>query len=268
MRVVYAAVAVAVVATLPTRAYGGELEACATDAEHAADLRDAGHLRDALRAFESCSKDACPRVVREDCRNGVAEIRRSGPHLVLRARDTEGHDVADATLTIDGESVGPDALATGTLVDPGKHVVRATHARFTSAEQIVVTTALDGLRTIDLSLGPPSAPASGAPHEAPHQVYAPARNRTAAWVVGGVGLAFVAGFAALGTWTYSDYRDLENTCGTHCDHDDVNRVRTHGLIADVSLGVGIVALAVGTYLWFTAPTRTTEARGSAALVAW
>jgi hypothetical protein len=92
-------------------------------------------------------------------------------------------------------------------------------------------------------------------------------NHAASFVFGGVGLALVAGFGAIATWTYLDYQHLASTCSPGCGDDAVSSLRTRALAADVMLGVGLASLVVATILWFTAPSgRSTAAHNALRVV--
>src|SRR3954451_23774361 len=95
-----AILAAGVLTTRPVAAEVPSAEACASTAEHATDLRDAGHLREALGSFAICARAECPRIVREDCRRGLQAIN-DGPHLLPRVRDRAGNDVLDVELLLD-----------------------------------------------------------------------------------------------------------------------------------------------------------------------
>ena len=226
-------------------------DACASTAEHAADLREGGHLRDAVSSFAVCARDECPKVVREDCRRGLQSINEDGPHLVARLRDTAGRDVLDAELSLDDTPLSPDARSRGVLVDPGTHIVKARRAGAVVSERTVVVAAADHLRTVDLALE--SAPTAMAPASV-------AKRSTVPWVVGGVGLGLLAIGGALGTWTYVDYRDLDHDCRPDCTTSRIDPVQTRGLVADVVMGVGAVTIIAAVVLKLTegtsSPSRT------------
>jgi hypothetical protein len=63
----------------------------------------------------------------------------------------------------------------------------------------------------------------------------------------GVGAVGVGGFAGLGAWGRYKESKLELTCAPRCSKSEVSKVSTKYLLADVSLGVGLVSLAVGAY---------------------
>jgi hypothetical protein len=62
------------------------------------------------------------------------------------------------------------------------------------------------------------------------------------------------GFAVLGLSAPSDPSSHESApCASTrtCNPDDVDAIRTRYALADVCLGVGVVALAAATWLWLT-----------------
>jgi hypothetical protein len=71
----------------------------------------------------------------------------------------------------------------------------------------------------------------------------------------GVGAAGVTAFgvlAALGQHDLDEMRKDPGGCAPNCNEADVTAARTKIIAANVSLGVGIFAAAVGTY-WLLAP---------------
>lgn len=246
-------------ASPPASADEPTAELCASTAEHASDLRDGGKLREAATSFAACARDACPRIVREDCRRALADLQGKGPHLVPRVRDAAGHDVLGLALTLDDAPLPDDVHVSGMLVDPGPHVLRARRDGVVVAETTVLVAAGDGLRTIDLALPAPPAPVT--PRAAPPAARLPL-------VVGGVGLAVVGIGAALGIATYADYRALRDDCSPGCSAARVDPVRTRGLVADVLVGTGLVTLAVAVVLRLGAarpPSARTAATPSTGL---
>jgi len=76
-------------------------------------------------------------------------------------------------------------------------------------------------------------------------------------VLGGVGIAGVAGFVALNLVGAHDYDGLKHGCGasTGCSGADIDPVRTKYYLSYVSLGVGAAALAGAVVVYLVAPTR-------------
>ena len=78
-----------------------------------------------------------------------------------------------------------------------------------------------------------------------------------ALVVGGIGVVALGSFAIFGIGGKNDVDDLQK-CKPTCPEKDVDSARTKLIIADISLGVGIVALGVAAYMFFTRPTVDTS----------
>jgi len=71
-------------------------------------------------------------------------------------------------------------------------------------------------------------------------------------LVKGLGVVALGSFAFFGLSGKGEVADLQG-CKGHCAQDDVDKARTKLVIADISLGVGIVALGVATYMFVTRP---------------
>jgi hypothetical protein len=69
-------------------------------------------------------------------------------------------------------------------------------------------------------------------------------------VAAGVGVVGVAGFTYFGLKAHSDLSHLRQTCAPFCAPSDLSTVKHEALAADVSLGVGVVALGVAAYSFF------------------
>ena len=60
----------------------------------------------------------------------------------------------------------------------------------------------------------------------------------------------IGSFAIFGISGKSDVDDLQK-CKPNCEEDKVDSARTKLIIADISLGVGVIAAAVSAYLFIT-----------------
>ncbi len=225
-----------------------QAEVCAQAAEGASDARDAGRFHDALARYQTCAVDACPRIVRDDCRAGLASIRSDAPTLIVRVHEKSGADVAAAAITIDGAVVSTEDAAAGVIVDVGAHVVRVSADGFGKSEQSLVVGKLDRGRAVEVVLTPVAPPPPVVPLET-------TKNRTPAIVVGVGGLVALGVFGVLGSISLAGYDKLSGSCPTKCTQSDIDTAHTEGIIADVALGIGVVALVVATVLWFTAPAK-------------
>ena len=133
-------------------------------------------------------------------------------------------------------------------VDPGPHSVLVVAPGRESLS--TVTVAVDGetLRVV-AAPGPSTGPlvAPEAPPAAP--------AHTAAWLVGAAGIASLGvgtyfGARALAERSLSDVSCAGGVCGSALGRDAYESARRDAVVADVALGVGIAALAVGGYLLF------------------
>ncbi len=100
-------------------------------------------------------------------------------------------------------------------------------------------------RPIDVEFAPPLPPAALSAHAEPPK---PFRLERSDYVFGGIAVAGLATLAYFGGTGLYDAHQLKTSCDSFCDHDDVNAVRAKLIIADIGMGIAIVALAVGLYL--------------------
>ena len=68
---------------------------------------------------------------------------------------------------------------------------------------------------------------------------------------GGVGVIGIGSFAFFGVTGKNDLNDLKSTCAPNCEPSKLDDAKTKLLIADISLGVGILALGGATILFLT-----------------
>ena len=85
-----------------------------------------------------------------------------------------------------------------------------------------------------------------------------------AYSVAGVGLAT---FAIAGALALAKDAQLEDDCSPNCTNAEVNLLSTEALVADIGLGVGLVAGAVGTILLFNRQSSE-PAQASIAVSPW
>ncbi|XXY50055.1 hypothetical protein WME91_02750 [Sorangium sp. So ce269] len=112
-----------------------------------------------------------------------------------------------------------------------------------------------------LAAPPLAAPPRAAPAERP----APAAIPPLAWAAGGVGVAGIGVFAVVGALSLDAEAELRATCAPRCPGDDVRAIRVQHAVADIGLGVGVVALGAAAWLYLTRPAAATPppARASA-----
>jgi hypothetical protein len=240
-------------------------EACAKQSEQATELKESGKYEEALQLFERCAQDSCPKIVKQDCRKGLSEIRTQSPYLTVKVTDDAGIDVAGVIVRIDGNLVSVEALVAGVLVNAGDHKVEAVDDVRGTASQIVTVVRGERVRAVTLVLKSKIAPQ---PIDTKHigsqgadlrtlKPLEPSRNRTPAIVVGSAGLGFAALGGVLNLTAYLDYTSLDKECAPRCG-DRADGARTRATLGNVSLVLGASSLLVATVLWFTAPSKATN----------
>ena len=85
-----------------------------------------------------------------------------------------------------------------------------------------------------------------------------------AWVFAGASVVALGSFAIFGTIGRSDLDDLRGRCAGHCAEQDVDRAWTKLVIADISLGVGVVAAGLATWLFLSPRARAVTAHAGIA----
>lgn len=228
------------------------VDACLRAADDGQRLRDQGKYLRARAAFLECSKDACPGAVRTECLSWLRDAEQAIPTVVIAARDSAGNDLTDASVYVDGDRVLDRLDGKPLAVDPGRHELRVElGARSLRREILLVAAEKNRVLTFEL----PPAPARARPTAREPSVVEP--TGTTPWLgfaLAGVGALGVGSFAYFGLTAKSDLDALESDpCAETrtCAESDVDSVRARYLIADVSLGVGLVALGAATWIFAT-----------------
>jgi hypothetical protein len=244
-----------------------EKAACVRASEQGQRLRDEGKLTKARDAFITCARSVCPAVVKKDCDGWLSDIEQSIPSVVVSAQDPGGGDVTAARVLVDGQLLAEKLDGRPLMVDPGEHTFRYEYPGAPPVEEKVVILTGQHNRVLKVKFGgpssavtppPPSATAT-APPPPPVETSRPAPP--AVFVLGGVGLAALASFAYFGASGRSDISDLRSTCAPYCAQDQLDSAKKKLLVADISLGVGVVALGAAVVLFVTRPTVQVPSTG-------
>jgi hypothetical protein len=228
--------------------------ACATDASDGQKLRDEGMLLAARAKFVQCSREQCVGGVSTDCAKWAAELESRLPTIRLSARDASGQNVVRVRTLIDGQLVAETLDGKPIPVDPGSHKIRFEAAGHAPIEQEAVVREGERARPIVVTLPFNSEPPAENLEPPPPKK----RERSTPWplfVVGGVSLAALGMFGYFGLTGQNDKTGMATSCAAShtCRSIDVDSARTNLIIADVALGVAIVALGVGAYMLVVKP---------------
>jgi len=242
-------------------------EACANAYEKAQVDRKAHRLVAARTSLAYCAQKHCPAIARHDCTTWLAEVDAALPSVVFEIKQ-EGKLVRDVRVSIDG-SVALEKVEDGAAVplDPGAHSLKFERPGSRSVTQEVIIVQGAKSRLLSITLEPD---AHGAPRPAP----APSSSGTSnggepadraatpepsskppilAWVFGAIAVGGVAGFAGFGLRGVSDENMLRRDCAPECSQRRIDFVDTMYLVADISLGVAIVAAGVSAYFFIARP---------------
>jgi hypothetical protein len=229
--------------------------ACIDAVERGQSLRDQVKLIRAKASFLTCASNACPEIIQRDCAQWIAELETRIPTVIITASDASGHDVVYARVLVDGEHFADRLDGIAVPVDPGIHTFRLEPTNGPPLEQTVVIreaekyqkehfTLLAAAPTPAVVALPPS-PRGTEPGTSDRAGYGTGAITAAS--VAGVAAGFFAGFAIAGV---ADVNHLNTSCSPRCSPGSVAGARVDLQIADVSLGVGVAALAVATWLYF------------------
>lgn len=226
----------------------GGKEACFSAYEGAQRLRKKRALIAARRELIACGGASCPSALRTDCVTWLAEVDQALPTVVFSVRGG-GVELPGARVLVDGALLEGAVTGTAVPLDPGEHTLRVEADGHEPLEQKLVAREGEKARAVGVDLRPLATDESDPGISVPVIALA---------AVGALGLASFGFFAVK---SHSAKSDLES-CKGHCAEDEVDAVRRDQIIADVSLGVGLVALGVAAYLHFG--TRPSETRSESA----
>ncbi|HVY25782.1 MAG TPA: hypothetical protein VHB79_04495 [Polyangiaceae bacterium] len=238
---------------------------CARAFEDAQRLRNVARYIDATREVLTCTRPSCGSAISEECAKIYSELEVATPSVVFGARDRSGKELASATAQIDDNGVELALDGKPVALDPGSHQFSFRADGFAPQTQSVVIRAGERFRAISVVLEPAagSAPSPGESRslvssERPPQAAVP----TGVYVLGGVALVGVAGFAGFRWWGSNEFDDLSSSCKPDCSSSSVDAVRQKYLFSNISLAVGGAAAVAAVTWYIIAPgsTPTSAAR--------
>ncbi|MDB4934896.1 MAG: uncharacterized protein JWP87_1868 [Labilithrix sp.] len=250
---------------------------CAAAYKTAQEREEAGRLLAARALAVSCAKVSCGMTLMEQCAAMHAQIESDLPSFLPVVTDAAGAPRADVEVRVDGELVASRLEGRPLAIDPGAHDVTFTTNGGSSHDQkfALVTTvkvnidARDRGRQIAITLptsrenvtAQAATPTEIGEKPAVVDVPPPADGAKQGrsvfpYVLGGAGIVALGAGALLTLWGRDDNRRLAQ-CSPNCSQGSIDHIQTMYIAADVSLGVGVVALGLATVLL---ATRSSEAK--------
>ena len=233
-------------------AQADETHECATAAYAGQRLRDDGKLASARARLVECASPRCPALVVADCTRWLADVDARVPTVVLAAHDAAGADMLNVHVSIDGRGVSDTLDGRAVPVDVGPHTFRFEARGSAPVETSIIAREGEKGRSVSVVLRPPAPPPVLAPAPPPRPDTAERRSGLPwpAAVGAGVTVVALAGFVGFGLSGRAQKNELADTCApAHaCSASDVDAARTKLVVADVALGVAVLALGATVYV--------------------
>lgn len=220
-------------------------EACFKSYTEAQAQRRKNELARAKESLKECLAPACPALLRTDCQAWLAEVEAETPSIEVDTDAPPGM----RTVTVDGRSV---MLHQDVVLDPGMHRIRVETAKG-SREISIELHKSEKKRRVLVSFAEPTPPTDTRPVETARPL------PIGFWVASAVSVLALGTFGVAGGIGLQDQSSLEGSCAPRCPPEDSDRVSRTFLVADVALGVSVVAAATALVFLFTRPTVTTTA---------
>lgn len=172
-------------------------------------------------------------------------------------------DEPGLTVTLDGAPLGAAAWGVGMPVDPGTHEVTATAPNKAPFEQrIEIESGSSTFRIPKLADAAPAEVRRPRPVDTDTEKKAvtdeaPTGNakRTTGFVIGGAGIVALGVGSYFGLRAFSKWSEREDNCVDGCTDAGKragDSAQSAATIANIGIGLGVVAIGVGTYLVLSA----------------
>lgn len=234
-------------------------EASCQAVEQTEGMRADGQYRKARAVLLECVNAQCGGDVRRRCAATLQKLDSVTPSIVIRAEDQGGNDLVDVSVSLGDELLVSSLDGMAVPVDPGEHRFVFTRTGEDAVVQTLTIAQGEKFRAIDVVIGstprlalpPASASAADAGSGSSERVVASA-------TLIGVGVIGVGSYAYLGLRARSGEEALTR-CRPNCSRGRVDSVDKRYLLANVSLGVGVLTLGAATYLLLSGPSDDTVA---------
>ncbi len=210
-----------------------------------------GKLLEALGGYRfaahEAAQDAKAAETLTEARKGIKEVETRIPKLVIE----RGIGAEAASVTLDGVSLGDSSIGKGVPVNPGVHTIKFTVPDGNTSQRVVRIKEGDTKRvTLTVSLDKAQTNTS-----APVVTSTESSSSVLPWVAMGVGGASLVSSGVLYFMradTLSDHDDqcVNNVCPTSLK-DTGDKGKTYAMLGNVTLGIGLIGLGVGTVMLLT-----------------
>jgi hypothetical protein len=246
--------------------------ACATGFEQSQVLRRSGELKASRLELLKCVQEICQQAVQNECTRWLSEVEQQMPSVVIAAT-AGGQDRTHIGIEVDGAAIAAVADGSALELDPGPHTLRFMYGNYPTVQKKLVLRVGEKLRIIEVAFEKPgekvAAPPKQTPSGTPASPPAPIQSAPLAthrpvpvlsYVLGGVAVASAGAFAYLGLSSVERRKQLERECSPDCSDASVSSLRARLIAADVTAGVGALALVGAVISYVTRPTVKDESK--------
>jgi hypothetical protein len=191
-------------------------------------------------------------------REHIAEIEPKLSRLTIAVTPAAAN-VAGLQVKLDGGAIGKAAWGAAIPVDPGKHTLEATapgKKTWTGDVEIGADADKKSIEVPALADAPAEAPKTTTTNTTTDVT--PSNQKTIGFIVGGVGVVALGVGAVFGIRSFSKWSERNDNCPNDvCNakaKEAADSATTSANIANVGVGVGLVAIGVGAFLILTAPS--------------
>jgi len=229
---------------------------CAQAYEKAQEEKTAARLTSALVHLKTCIAVECPAFIREDCVRWLAQTESALPTFVFSV-EQDGSDLTEVEIRCDNMPLTRKLDGKAIAVDPGPHEFSLRLPGHVPVERKILAREGERNRNIKVEFNsstrlPPLVEPAPTGAESSRGAEANSRlGNLGPYALAGLGVLGLAGFTTFAILGNSQQGDLERTCSPNCQASQVDSVKSKYLLADVSLGVGLVSLGVATYWWIS-----------------
>lgn len=226
---------------------GPDKAACVAALDEAQASRAARKLLAARASYVTCSHEACPDMIRDDCSKGLREVDEAIPTLVLSA-SIDGKDATDAKAILDGERLAGGLDGRAIPVDPGPHVARFERPGSGAVEVKIVAREGEKNRLVSATFAVPRPEAAQVKGEG-------SRFPTVPVAFAAAGALALGGAFLVHLDMIDRANELGNACAPRCSQSDRDALSDRLVLRNVSLGVGIGALVVAAVTYVVGSRR-------------
>jgi hypothetical protein len=230
-------------------------EASCQAVEQTEGMRKQGKYREARARLLDCVNAACGGDVRRRCASTLQQLDAVTPSIVVRAEDANGNDVTDVAVKLGNEPLVSSLDGMAIPVDPGQHEFVFERPGGQPVTKKLTIRRGEKFRSIEVQLGESVGNTEDVGIEIDSDAGPGLSSERLALGLSliGVGTAGLVGFTWLGLDARSGEDELKE-CRPGCSQGRVDGVEVRYVMANVSLGVGALALGAAAWVLFSAPS--------------